>query len=312
MKLSDYRKTNSPFTEENILRIQIYENFIRTEKKIVYLEITQDLLDRKTFSEILADYKNSVICITNLDIDIPPPKKPYTYDQYWRKYAIPNDYESVPYGEKIELSMLETLEKQNLHLFCHAVSINHPRITMIPGGIFSRFHHFQFHSLEKTILCYANFGLSSVERWFGDPRRKIAEWIRTNCPFMLIENVVDHSVRQEENVTHFYMQLARSKFSICPRGCGLDSYRIWDSIVLGCIPIVERFGGYEQFTDLPIYFVDSIEEYGKLTETELQNVWEEYQNRNFNYHKLHMKYWIDLIQQKVAEYSHRPQNHTIV
>jgi hypothetical protein len=66
---------------------------------------------------------------------------------------------------------------------------------------------------------------------------------------------------------------------------------MWDCICLGCIPIVEKYGGYENFQDLPILFVDNIDDYGKLTEEYLQQKYEEMMTLDYNYVKLTVDYW---------------------
>ena len=36
----------------------------------------------------------------------------------------------------------------------------------------------------------------------------------------------------------YYRQLRLSGFSLCPRGNGIDTYRVWESLYLGTIPII--------------------------------------------------------------------------
>ena len=59
-----------------------------------------------------------------------------------------------------------------------------------------------------------------------------------------------------------YGQILTSKFVLCPPGLGPDSYRIWEVLYLGAIPVVERTrGGWDDLlVDLPVLLVDSFEE----------------------------------------------------
>jgi hypothetical protein len=144
----------------------------------------------------------------------------------------------------------------------------------------------------KETLCYANFGLS-CDRWFGNPRNEVVEFIK-NKNFIKKENI--DSVRRDNlNETHFYEQISKSKFAICPRGCGIDTYRLWDCICLGCIPIVEKYGGYEQFEDLPILFIDSYKDYALFDEQGLTKIYDEMMSRDYNYSKLTVDYWVEKI-----------------
>jgi len=39
----------------------------------------------------------------------------------------------------------------------------------------------------------------------------------------------------------YYAEMSRSKFILCPSGLGYDTYRIWESISMGAIPVIERY-----------------------------------------------------------------------
>ena len=59
-----------------------------------------------------------------------------------------------------------------------------------------------------------------------------------------------------------YGQILTSKFVLCPPGLGPDSYRLWEVLYLGAIPIIERTqGGWDDLlVDLPVLLVDSYDE----------------------------------------------------
>src|SRR5262249_40191797 len=58
-----------------------------------------------------------------------------------------------------------------------------------------------------------------------------------------------------------YVQGLRSHpFCLAPRGNGIDTHRIWESLYAGCIPIVQKVVALREFKDLPILFVDWWEE----------------------------------------------------
>jgi hypothetical protein len=298
MKLQDYIHSGTEvLNDKNIWTLQKYEQLLNSlvlqypnkYSKINYIQDT--IHDRSLFNE-MSHHKNKTLVISNLDIDFPPPKPPYEYDKYFDLKKLPSNYENISYHDKIDYNVISLLEQNNNVVFAHAVSICHPRIQMIPGGVFRRFNHFHLKTTPKTILCYANFGLN-CDRWFGNPRNVVLRDINKQ-DFILKENIISTEVvrRDYMNYDHFYRQISKSKFSICPRGCGIDTYRMWDCICLGCIPIVEKYGGYEKLNDLPILFVESIHEYGKLTEAYLNEKYEEMLTREYNYAKLTFDYWI--------------------
>ena len=134
----------------------------------------------------------------------------------------------------------------------------------IPKSIFS-------NNIEKKILCYANFGIPTIERWFGNPRQDAYNKIKDK-DFIFIENTQkDNNIRKmNNNYNNYFNKLLYSKFSICPRGCGIDSYRVYDSILCNCIPIMLKNDDYyKHFEKWPILFID---DYKDLTEEFLNNI----------------------------------------
>lgn len=55
----------------------------------------------------------------------------------------------------------------------------------------------------------------------------------------------------------YISKLSTYKFTISPPGNSIDCHRIWESVYLGVIPIVEKHLALEYFTELPILFVNS-------------------------------------------------------
>jgi hypothetical protein len=102
--------------------------------------------------------------------------------------------------------------------------------------------------------------------------------------------------------TNETFKISRSKFIIAPRGCSIDSYRLWDAIYFGCIPIVVKYEGYNQFEDLPILFIDKWEDYSELTEEYLNHIWDKFSVMDFNYEKLKFSYWENEITSTINEF----------
>lgn len=86
----------------------------------------------------------------------------------------------------------------------------------------------------------------------------------------------------------YLVDLKQHDFCLCPRGNGLDTHRLWESLYMDCIPIVEYDPAYEDFRDLPIYFIDKWED---VTLESLQVVKENYSKRVWNIDKLYFPYW---------------------
>ena len=95
------------------------------------------------------------------------------------------------------------------------------------------------------------------------------------------------------NVQH--PKLAASRFVACPRGAAIDTFRLWDCLYLGTIPIVVKEAIFhDQLADLPILFLDRVDDFEKLDEARLEKTYENFLEMEFNYTKLKMSHWIDL------------------
>jgi hypothetical protein len=292
MKIHEYIDSNM-LSDSNVITLEKYTKLVdylkNNNEKYVYIDMSQHMLQYNDICDIFSNITNKIVMINSPDIDFPPPKKPYSYDEYFDKKILPCNYESIDYYEKIEMELLHIIEKNNISVVTHALSINHPNIVNIPIGIFNKFNHYHLKINNKKILCYANFGIH-VDRWFGNTRKYLLK-ILQDKPFVLQENIQMHGRNYMSN-DHFYNIISMSKFTLCPRGCGIDTYRMWDAICLGSIPIVEKYSGHEQFNDLPILFVSN---YEIISEDFLNEKYTEFLQRDFCYDKLLFEYWVHKI-----------------
>lgn len=155
--------------------------------------------------------------------------------------------------------------------------------------------------MGRDIICYYNCSIPpETIHWYGRIRSYIYDSIR-NKDFIYCENINTVNLRNFDNAgfSTYYRNLTRSKFMICPRGCGLDTYRIWDCLYMGCVPIVVKYEGYKDFEDLPILFIDKWEDYLTIEEDYLNEKYKEILNTDFNYEKLKFSYWENIIRSAV-------------
>lgn len=162
--------------------------------------------------------------------------------------------------------------------------IKHPKLQSIPIGIANEkwLHGDKEQLLEvigtnitKTNLCYSNFDLKTNHL----RRPQIFEIIK-NKSFIDIEI-------KKLTFKDYLTKLKSYKYVISPPGNSIDCHRIWESIYLGVIPIVEKHIALEFFYDLPILFVNSFEEVTEeLLSKEYSNLkLKSTQISNFNFYK---------------------------
>ena len=86
----------------------------------------------------------------------------------------------------------------------------------------------------------------------------------------------------------FLQSIRNHQFVLCPRGNGVDTHRLWETLYMGSIPIVVRHIALEEFTDLPICWIDRWEE---VTPEFLQSEFARITETTWNLEKLTFGYW---------------------
>jgi len=99
-----------------------------------------------------------------------------------------------------------------------------------------------------------------------------------------------------------YLRDIRShKFVLCPRGNGVDTHRLWETLYMDCIPIVKRHIAMNDFTDLPICWID---DWSEVTPEFLESEYKRITQSTWNLEKLNFSYWAKLIQTYASRYTY--------
>lgn len=292
MKLGEYLNFKNNHNE--IIDINKYEilcHELSSKKSNIHYEsltFETDILEK-------LDDKITIFLSSNPDQDFPNPKK-FIFDTGNQSQE---ETDKIKYLDRLNLNQLNY--RDNLKIFCHSVGKLREGITMIPiGRDFKNKNYFKYvdklKKNNKNILCYYNCTIPpDVYHWYSNPRKNILDLLLKKDFVKVEECNVNPRVITKNKTINYFNNLSRSKFMVCPRGCGIDTYRMWDCIYLGCIPIVEKFEGYNQFEDLPILFLNDWKELEDIDEDFLEKNWKEMFNKDYNYEKLKMSYWINKI-----------------
>lgn len=95
------------------------------------------------------------------------------------------------------------------------------------------------------------------------------------------------------------LETAESRFALCPSGLGMDTYRLWQTLLLGTIPVVESNPGFDRtYSRLPVLVVRN---YTDLTPQLLRRAYPCFKENahKFNYRALTLPYWLDLVDEAV-------------
>ena len=138
---------------------------------------------------------------------------------------------------------------------------------------------------EREIKCYSNFHFFMTTK-YGYDRIDAFNTIPKN----LVYYEPEHLLREQS-----WIKQSQYSFVISPHGGGLDCHRTWEALVLGCIPIVKTSELDSLYTDLPVLIV---KEWSDVNEQLLHNTVNEFKNKQFNYDRLLLSYWVKLINDK--------------
>jgi|14BtaG_2_1085337.scaffolds.fasta_scaffold00392_15 hypothetical protein len=172
------------------------------------------------------------------------------------------------------------------YMYVNNLNVEHPKMRHHPLGVLTRNIHTLVDVRDNYIptkqdkyknMCYVNFNHDTcVFRQF------IPRVYASGKPWVTIE---ENSVSQED----YYKQFKKHHYVACPRGNGHDSFRVWEALKMGAVPIVTRTVGMERLSAfLPILVLDK---WSEMTEERLtdelpllrarQNQWPEMTGQDF-------------------------------
>lgn len=133
------------------------------------------------------------------------------------------------------------------HIYAINTVVDHPILTTIPIGFVDRqlpfLHTFTPTNEPRTNDIYMNFtSVTNVKK-----RKECAEIFQSD------PRVV---VRQGLTVEDYYADLCRSNYVLCPEGKGIDTHRVYESLLCGATPVVLRNSLSSLYEKLPVCIVD--------------------------------------------------------
>jgi len=143
---------------------------------------------------------------------------------------------------------VEQYMKYATHIYAINTTTTHPRLTTIPLGFVDRqlpfLETFQVPNVARDIEIYMNFtrGTNSEKR---------------NQCLEIFENNPRVTQRTGLSVSEYYEDLCRSKFVLCPEGTGIDTHRVYESLLCGATPVVLRNSLSSLYKKMPVCIVNS-------------------------------------------------------
>lgn len=91
----------------------------------------------------------------------------------------------------------------------------------------------------------------------------------------------------KETYIKYFNECLRHKYIQCPEGFGIDSYRFYETLYLGRIPVVLHNPVTDMFHELPILFLNSWDEFDEKSKEFEQS----FNIENYSFEKLSWRYW---------------------
>lgn len=175
----------------------------------------------------------------------------------------------------------------------HTINLNfqHPRVFPIPIGL----ENTHWHPKKRGIMENGPTFESRLIKPFAQFNPATSPKHRLPILPLIARKSVDADVYPCENGINFELyihNLRRYAFCLCPRGNGIDTHRIWESLYMGCIPIVKRHITHVFNQDLPILFID---DWREITSDFLNQTDKNVDTSLFGSELLTMSYWKDKI-----------------
>ena len=254
-------------------------------------EFKYNVNDIITTDGYLSFCNNNNICYIKTDFF-------YTGSFSWRGESHPKEIKDVCVIGHSDYPVVDEISNKFKKIFCINRYTDNTNTFGLPLGITNDCNDSHIHpiygnkqimidvfneDIKNKNLAYMNFNISNYanERKLIVDKFKNESWVKIGN----IENSIDGR-RQ------FLRDIRSSKFVFCPRGNGIDTHRIWESLYMGSIPIVKYEKTHHLFTDLPILF---IKDWNEINEDFLNEKYLEIIKNDWNMNKLKISYWLEFI-----------------
>jgi hypothetical protein len=182
--------------------------------------------------------------------------------------------------------------------FAKNTMIEHPKMYPLPLGIANKYWphgntdmidtlRAQLPNIKKDILLYVNFDINT------NPTRLAIYTYFAAQPFS--------HIAKAKSFDAYLLDLARSQFVISPPGSSLDCHRIWEALLVNCIPIVMHSPLDFLLHDLPVLLIDDWQD---VTESFLRTRYKQMKPVKYARKKLFAAYWIrqiDAVKARIKE-----------
>lgn len=207
-------------------------------------------------------------------------------------------------------------DEKLIHMFSQNAMVSHPKLTALPIGLAnSMWPHgdtnaisdlslhpvVPFHRRQPLIV--ANFRVGT----YPQHRTKVMQDLHQSLP---TSGKMSASRYVSTNLIPClsYQEIQKFKLCACPRGNGPDTHRLWESLYLGVVPIVDDIVNTQLFKNLPMIRVKSDAESNgwkgldeEWVRSQLSEI--EQQLSTYQWDQLRLSWWKAQLERKVGKSS---------
>ncbi len=194
----------------------------------------------------------------------------------------------------IDKKLIYKLPKNFTHWYAINKNADSINLNSIPIGLAGNFSEKNLHIKDFKNLQIPNFDLNAKKKKVYINFKKNTNTKERNKAIEDLKNF-DNAFFSEPNLSkdEYKTNLQKFAFVLCPWGNGFDTHRIWEALYSGSIPIVKRHYAFEYLDDLPVLFIN---DYTDLYNLDLEQYINEFDDKQYNYDKLFLNYWIELFE----------------
>ena len=210
---------------------------------------------------------------------------------------INNEYILISHNSDRNITQEEIkyMDSKILHWFAQNMIGKNNKISVLPiglenlryqlNGVLSDFQTTENIEKSKTTLLSFNVVTNSKER------KKVLESLKNN---RFIEN------NSFGNHREYFEELKKYKFNLCPEGNGLDTHRIWESLLASVIPVMIRNTFTENLASLnfPIMLLDKWEDFNSFSIEDLNKYYKKETASKSFFDIVSYEYWLNKIKSK--------------
>lgn len=181
-----------------------------------------------------------------------------------------------------------------IHWFCQNLNIEESnKISFIPIGLenLRRLKHGRKKWFKNKKNDKKNYILFSFNKYTNFKKRSNLQNQLSYLDFVKIKNF--------DKTKNYFKEIKNFKFVLSPQGNGLDTHRIWESLLLDCIPVMieNNFTHNLKKNKIPGLYLHNWSELDSYNEEKLDNEYERIINNNLQKYVM-LDYWIKQIESK--------------